>query len=79
LINPLTSLAASIRCNRSKSRGRSLAHGNPFFYMIDGLRWALFGVSDAAAALDFAVSIGFCALISLICWQLLARGWRIRH
>jgi hypothetical protein len=47
--------------------------------MIDGLRWAFFGVSDAAAELDFAVSIGFCAIISLHCWLLLARGWRIRH
>jgi ABC-2 type transport system permease protein len=80
LINPLTFLAGVFYSVQSlQEPWKSLAHANPFFYMIDGLRWAFFGVSDAAAEIDFAVSIGFCALISLICWQLLARGWRIRH
>ncbi|NCW26025.1 MAG: metal-dependent hydrolase, partial [Betaproteobacteria bacterium] len=80
LINPLSFLAGVFYSVQSlEEPWKSLAHGNPFFFMIDGLRWAFFGVSDAAAALDFAVSLGFCVTISLLCWLLLARGWRIRH
>ena len=80
LINPLTFLAGVFYSVQSLFEPwKSLAHANPFFYMIDGLRWAFFGVSDAPATLDFAVSLGFAWLVSLVCWWLLYRGWRIRH
>jgi len=80
LINPLTFLAGVFYSVQSLAEPwKSLAHANPFFYMIDGLRWAFFGVSDASAVVDFAVSLGFAWLVSLLCWWLLFRGWRIRH
>ncbi|NDA05884.1 MAG: hypothetical protein EBZ08_11900 [Betaproteobacteria bacterium] len=80
LINPLSFLAGVFYSVQSlQEPWKQLAHANPFFYMIDGLRWSFYGVSDAAAELDFAVSIGFCIAVSLICCVMLQRGWRIRH
>jgi ABC-2 type transport system permease protein len=55
-----------------------LAHINPFFYLIDGLRYGVTGHADGHVGLGLAVV----ALVNLALWllahRLLARGWRLK-
>lgn len=51
---------------------------NPFFYMIDGFRYSVLGVSDVAPALSLGITLGFAALLSAACLFLLKRGYKIR-
>lgn len=80
IINPLTFLAGVFfSVDALAEPWRTLAHFNPFFFMIDGLRYGFFGVSDAPALADLGVSLGFALLVSAVALELLRRGWRIRH
>lgn len=80
IINPFTFLAGVFFSVESLSEPwRTLAHFNPFFYMIDGLRYGFFGVSDASAWVDLGVSLAFAFVVSGLALALLGRGWRIRH
>lgn len=51
---------------------------NPFFYMIDGLRYGFFGVSDAPIWQALAVVSVFFALLSAIALWMLRTGYKIR-
>ncbi|MDA1106927.1 MAG: ABC transporter permease [Proteobacteria bacterium] len=51
---------------------------NPFFYMIDGFRYSVLGVSDVAPALSLGITFGFAALLSAACLFLLKKGYKIR-
>ncbi len=55
-----------------------ISHVNPVFYLIDGLRYGMIGVSDSAPVLGFAV----CGLATLIVccatWQMLRTGYRLK-
>lgn len=57
---------------------QGVSHLNPFFYMIDGLRYGFFGVSDVSPLLSLAVTAGFLSLVSLFCLILLEKGYKIR-
>jgi len=57
---------------------QTLSHLNPFFYMIDGLRYGFFGASDVSPWLSLAV-VGSCTvLISSVALHLLRIGFKIR-
>ncbi|SIT86962.1 ABC-2 type transport system permease protein [Pontibaca methylaminivorans] len=51
---------------------------NPIFYLIDGLRFGLIGVSDAPPLLGLAVCIGATFLVSLLGWAMLRTGYRLK-
>ena len=55
-----------------------IAHVNPFFYLIDGIRYGVTGHADGHVGLGLAVV----ALVNLALWilaqRLLARGWRLK-
>ncbi len=57
---------------------RALAHGNPFFHLIDGIRFGFTGHADGSIALGIVVV----ALVDLALWllaqHLLATGWRLK-
>ena len=57
---------------------QALAHGNPFFYLIDGLRFGFTGHADGSVPVGMALV----ALVDLALWllaqRLLARGWRLK-
>jgi ABC-2 type transport system permease protein len=57
---------------------RALAHGNPFFYLIDGIRFGFTGHADGSVPVGMAAV----ALVDLGLWllaqRLLARGWRLK-
>jgi ABC-2 type transport system permease protein len=55
-----------------------VSHCNPFFYMIDGLRYGFFGVSDVSPWLSLSVVGSAMALTFGIALYLLRTGYKIR-
>jgi ABC-2 type transport system permease protein len=55
-----------------------VSHCNPFFYMIDGLRYGFFGVSDVSPWLSLAVVGNSMLLVFAIALYLLRTGYKIR-
>jgi ABC-2 type transport system permease protein len=51
---------------------------NPFFYFVDGSRWAFFGVSDFNPVISFAISIAFFVVFFLITWWAFSKDWRMK-
>ncbi len=56
----------------------TICHFNPFFYMIDGFRYAMIGYSDSSPWLGlgvmFAVNVGLWVVIQVM----ITRGWRLK-
>ena len=55
-----------------------VAHANPFFYMIDGLRYGITGYADGSLAAGIVVMIAVNAALALASYRLIARGWRLK-
>jgi ABC-2 type transport system permease protein len=55
-----------------------VSHCNPFFYMIDGLRYGFFGVSDVSPWLSLTVVGGTMLLVFAIALNLLRTGYKVR-
>ena len=51
---------------------------NPFFYMIDGFRYALTGVAEGSLLFGAAYLTGLMVAASVACQYVLARGWRLK-
>ncbi len=52
----------------------ALSHANPVFYLIDGFRFGVIGVSDSAPLLSAAVALTTCAGLWFWALRLIARG-----
>ncbi len=57
---------------------RQITYFNPIFYLIDGVRYAVLGVSDSAPALGALVSLGSTLAVSGVALALFARGYRLK-
>ena len=57
---------------------QTLSHFNPFFYMIDGMRYGVFGVSDVSPWLSLGVAATTFAGVSALCLYLLRIGYKLR-
>lgn len=55
-----------------------LSHVNPVFYLIDGLRYGMIGVSDSSPWLGMVVCTGATALLGALTWQMLRTGYRLK-
>jgi len=55
-----------------------VAHADPFFYMIDGIRFAMIGHTDGNPLLGAGVLGVTAAALWLLCYALLRRGWRLQ-
>lgn len=51
---------------------------NPVFYLIDGLRFGVLGVSDSSPWLGLAVCVGTTALVLALCWHWFRIGYRMK-
>ena len=51
---------------------------NPFFYMIDGFRYALTGHAEGSLLFGAGYLIGLTLIASMACQYVLAKGWRIK-
>lgn len=57
---------------------QTLSHWNPFFYIIDGVRYGTIGVSDSSPWLGLAVVCGVTAVILAVVWRWLSVGYRLK-
>ncbi len=55
-----------------------LSHVNPVFYLIDGLRYGMIGVSDSSPWLGMAVCGAATLLVGAATWQMLRTGYRLK-
>jgi len=55
-----------------------ISHANPFFYMIDGFRYAMIGVSDADPMLGVVVLTVANLVLFLLAHRMFAIGWRLK-
>ncbi|PIX61930.1 hypothetical protein CO057_01250 [Candidatus Uhrbacteria bacterium CG_4_9_14_0_2_um_filter_41_50] len=51
---------------------------NPFFYIVDGLRYSMIGYSESPLFLGAIFLITLATLLFAIVWVLFHRGWRLR-
>jgi ABC-2 type transport system permease protein len=59
-------------------KAQIIAHINPFFYFIDGIRHAMIGYSEANTLVGLALIFGLIAVLGTIVVHLFKIGWRIR-
>ena len=80
LVMPLTFLAGVFYSIESLPPfWQAASHLNPFFYAIDGFRYAFFGRADVSPWASLAIASGtFCAL-SWLTLRLLRSGYKLRH
>ena len=57
---------------------REITHFNPIFYLIDGVRYGVIGVSDSSPVLGLAVAVLSTLAISALAWMMFARGYRLK-
>jgi ABC-2 type transport system permease protein len=57
---------------------RTLAHLDPFFYMIDGFRYGWTGHADMNVLLGMAVMAATCAALWLLCHWMFATGYKLK-
>ncbi|MEJ6397611.1 ABC transporter permease [Yoonia sp. 208BN28-4] len=57
---------------------QTLCHINPFFYIIDGVRYGMIGVSDSSPWIGLGVVAVSAALVLAVCWRWLDRGYRLK-
>ncbi len=55
-----------------------IAQFNPFFYMIDGFRFAFIGHSDAPVWIGMAVLFAANLVLWILCWYLFKVGYKIK-
>jgi ABC-2 type transport system permease protein len=51
---------------------------NPIFYLIDGARYGVIGVSDSAPGLGVLVVSGATLVLCLGAWAMLKSGYRLK-
>ena len=80
IVMPMTFLAGVFySINSLPGIWRSVSRFNPFFYMIDGFRYGLFGVSDVSPWFSLGVAATSVVLVSLLTLHLLRTGYRLRY
>ncbi|RYH08152.1 multidrug ABC transporter permease [Tropicimonas sp. IMCC6043] len=57
---------------------QALLHLNPMFYLIDGVRYSILGVSDSSPLLGLAILTTASAAILLLCWRMMRSGTRLK-
>jgi len=57
---------------------RWITHFNPMFYLIDGVRYGVLGVSDSSPWLGLAVCGTATAGVLALCWRWFKRGYRLK-
>ncbi len=55
-----------------------ITHLNPFFYFVDGIRFAMIGVSESNLIIGAVVIIGLLLALGALVFFLFKSGWRVR-
>ncbi|MBN8543314.1 MAG: ABC transporter permease [Alphaproteobacteria bacterium] len=57
---------------------QAISHANPFFYMIDGFRYAVIGYSDSSPILGVKVLIATNLVLLCVAYSMIKRGYRLK-
>ena len=57
---------------------QTLSHANPFFYLIDGARYGMIGVSDSSPVLGLGIAVVSCMVVLGLAWAWLEKGYRLK-
>jgi ABC-2 type transport system permease protein len=57
---------------------REITHFNPIFYLIDGLRYSVIGVSDSNPWSGMLICTVSVAIVTAIAWQMFRTGYRLK-
>ncbi len=80
LITPLTFLSGTFySTNALPDFWKNVAHFNPFFYMIDGFRYALTGHSDGNLTFGMLYIVGLNLTLSIILFTMLKKSYKIKN
>lgn len=52
---------------------------NPFFYFVDGIRFAMVGIHDSNLIVGAAMIVGLILVLGGLVWRIFYTGWRIRE
>ncbi len=79
IITPLAFLSGTFySIERLPEVLQAVSQFNPFFYMIDGLRYGFIGTADGSLAAGVAVMLGVNAALWLACHRMLATGYKLK-
>lgn len=79
LVQPLSLLSGTFyTISALPDTWRAISHANPFFYLIDGMRYGVIGVADGDIALGAAVVLAINAMLWLLCLWMFRTGFRLK-
>ncbi len=79
LISPLAFLSGTFyTTTRLPAEWQTIAHLNPFFYMLDGFRYGFIGHADGSLTVGVAVMIGTNITLSYAAYTLIRTGYRLK-
>lgn len=79
ILTPLTFLGGAFySMNMIPETWQFVAHFNPIFYAVDGIRYALTGYHDASILLGVGVLGGLSMVTLAICVWIFRTGWKLR-
>lgn len=61
------------------AKAQMVAQWNPFFYFVDGIRYAMIGVREGSAAIGYVLIFVLLVGLGGLVWHLFSRGWRLRE
>lgn len=79
VVTPLSFLSGTFYSLEAMPQAMQTAsHLNPFFYLIDGARFAYLGVSDTGPWLGLGITLASALALSALGWLWLTRGFRLK-
>lgn len=79
VVMPLTFLSGTFySLDRLSPTWQTIAHANPFFYMIDGFRSGFIGVADTPLLIGAAFLVAVNALLWFVAHRMLKTGYKIK-
>jgi ABC-2 type transport system permease protein len=79
VVAPLALLSGTFYAiDRLSPTFQAFSHANPFFYAISGFRYGFLGESDSPILIGSLVLLVMNALLAVICYILLKKGWKTR-
>jgi len=80
ILTPLTFLGSTFYSIRElPAPWDSIALVNPIAFLVSGLRYSFYGVSDVPIAVSLGLTLGFLAVCVIIIAAIFRTGWRLRE
>ena len=79
VITPLAFLSGTFYSAEALPQGLyQITHANPVFYLIDGVRYGMIGVSDSDPLFGFVFALVWTLGVCAVTWWMFRRGYRLK-